>query len=215
MTITHHPSDATLAAFAAGQLDEGSGVVVASHLAACSICRLWLRKLEDVGGALLADLPPTPMAPGALAKTMERLSVPAEQDKPVPAARPAEHLPWLPEALRPYELGPWRWIGPGVYQRKVSVPSKRDARVFLLKAAPGTKLPEHTHTGVELTQVLAGAFIHDGGRFGAGDFDDAEGDVEHRPTVDVGEECICLVAMTGGIKMIGPIGRLIQPFVRL
>jgi putative transcriptional regulator len=71
------------------------------------------------------------------------------------------------------------------------------------------------HTGIERTQVLAGAFIHDGGRFGAGDFDDAEGDIEHNPRVDVGETCICLVAMTGGIKMTGPIGRLIQPLLRL
>lgn len=215
MTIKHHPSDATLAAFAAGQLDESSSVVVASHLATCSSCRRWLRTLNDVGGVLLSDLPPTRLSPEALSKTLGRLSGPLEQDEPVRTAPAVEDMPWIPHALRPYKLGPWRWIGPGIYQRQVSVPTKGDARVFLLKAAPGTKLPEHTHTGVERTQVLAGAFIHDGGRFGAGDFDDAEGDIEHRPKVDVGEECICLVAMTGGIKMTGPIGRLIQPFVRL
>jgi putative transcriptional regulator len=102
----------------------------------------------------------------------------------------------------------------GVHQRTVEV-AGNGARVFLLRAKPGTKLPTHTHTGIERTQVLAGAFIHDGGRFGAGDFDDAEGDVEHRPRVDIGEACICLVAMTGSIRLTGPIGRLIQPFVRL
>ena len=215
MTIKHHPADETLASFAAGHLDEGSAVVVASHLATCSSCRQWLRSLEAVAGALLSDLPPALMAPGALAKTLDQLSGTLEQEKAIRKPRAVDDTPWLPKALRNYELGPWRWIGPGVYQSKVSVPSKDDARVFLLKAAPGTILPEHTHTGVERTQVLAGAFIHDGGRFGAGDFDDAEGDVEHRPTIDMGEECICLVAMTGGIKMTGPIGRLVQPFVRL
>ena len=215
MTVKHHPSDETLAAFAGGQLDAGSSVVVGSHMASCPRCRRWLRTLENVGGVLLSDLPPTPMAPEALKKTIGRLSGPLELDQPVRIAKATEDLPWLPQALRPYDLGPWRWIGPGVYQRKVSVPTKGDERVFLLKAAPGTKLPKHTHTGIERTQVLAGAFIHDGGRFGAGDFDDAEGDIEHRPRVDAGEECICLVAMTGGIKMTGPIGRLIQPFLRL
>lgn len=215
MTVMHHPSDTTLAALAAGQLDEGSRVVVSSHLATCSSCRNWLHTLEDVGGVLLSDLDPTPMAPEALSKTLERLSGPLDQSKLARKSSPPEDMPWLPHALRSYEVGPWRWIGPGVHQRKVSVPSKDDVRVFLLKAAPGTKLPHHIHTGFERTQILAGAFIHDGGRFGAGDFDDAEGDVEHRPTVDVGEECICLVAMTGGIKMTGPIGRLVQPFLRL
>jgi len=215
MTVKHHPSDATMAALAGGQLDGGSSVVVASHLATCPSCRRWLRALEDVGGMLLSDLPPTPMSPGALTRTMARLAGPFEQGKHVRTAPVVEDLPWLPEALRPYELGPWRWIGPGVYQRKVSVPTNGDARVFLLKAAPGTKLPEHTHTGVERTQVLTGAFTHDGGRFAAGDFDDAEGDTEHRPRVDMDEGCICLVAMTGGITLTGRIGRLIQPFVRL
>ena len=32
MTIAHHPTDATLAAFAAGTLDEGRALVVATHL---------------------------------------------------------------------------------------------------------------------------------------------------------------------------------------
>lgn len=215
MTIKHHPSDTTLATFAGGQLDPGSSAVVSSHLASCQTCQRWVATLENLGGVLLADLPATPMVPGSLTNTMGRLNVPSEADEPERVFTAAEDAAWLPEALRPYKLGPWRWLAPGVYQRKVDVPSGDGSRVFLLKAAPGTRLPVHIHTGVERTQVLAGAFTHDGGRFGAGDFDDAEGDVEHRPSIDPGEECICLVAMTGDIKMTGPIGRVIQPLLRL
>ena len=94
-------------------------------------------------------------------------------------------LPGCRMCCAPIGSGDGNGSASGVYQRKVLVPETDAARVFLLKAAPGTKLPVHTHTGVERTQVLAGAFIHDGGRFGAGDFDDAEGDIEHRPTVDL------------------------------
>jgi putative transcriptional regulator len=89
------------------------------------------------------------------------------------------------------------------------------SRVFLLKAAPGTHLPHHTHVGTELTVILKGAFRHAGGRFGVGDCDDADEAVEHLPVVEDGEECICLVAMQGHIRLLSFVGRLIQPFVRM
>lgn len=215
MTINHHPSDLTLAEYAADRLDEGSSIVVRAHLEGCSKCRRLVATFEAVGGVLLSDLPPTPMEPTSLAKVLERLPDTAEAERRPHTASPRSDLTQFPAALRDYALGPWRWVGPGVYWRKVSLPPGDGARVFILKAAPGTRLPHHTHTGVERTQVLAGAFVHDGGRYGAGDFDDAEGDIEHRPTVAGGEECICLVAMTGGIKLTGNIGRFLQPFIRL
>lgn len=216
MTIEHHPSFATLAEFAAGTLDAGSCLVVGAHVAKCPQCRPIVQDFESIGGALLCELPPTPMQHDALAKTLAQLDETPFEDATEATAHAAPgDMPWLPEALRDREFGPWRWIGIGVEQRAVKVEGEDSARVFLLRARPGVKLPVHVHTGIERTQVLAGAFIHDGGRFGAGDFDDAEGDIEHNPRVDVGETCICLVAMTGGIKMTGPIGRLIQPFLRL
>lgn len=215
MTIRHHPSDATLAEFSAGTLDAGSRLVVHAHVQGCSRCRRIVEDLERVGGALLADLPPVAMQPGSLAKTLARLDEAPAEVATETARAAGDEIPWLPEALRNCEVGPWRWIGIGVEQRSFKVRGEDSARVFLLRAKPGVKLPVHTHTGIERTLVLAGAFIHDGGRFGAGDFDDAEGDVEHNPRAEVGETCICLVAMTGGIKMTGPIGRLIQPFLRL
>ena len=113
-----------------------------------------------------------------------------------------------------HELGPWRWIAPGLHHRVVKVTDSA-SRVFMLKAAPGVRLPDHSHTGTELTCVLSGAFIHEGGRFAAGDCDDADQDVGHRPIIDGEEECICLVAMQGELKLSGVLGRLMLPFIRL
>jgi putative transcriptional regulator len=73
----------------------------------------------------------------------------------------------------------------------------------------------HSHTGVEMTCVLAGAFRHEGGYFGPGDFDLGDDTIEHEPVVEPAGECICLVAMQGRLQLNGFIGRLIQPFVRL
>ena len=97
----------------------------------------------------------------------------------------------------------------------VFVPLEDGVRVFLLKAAAGTKMPQHTHSGVELTMVLTGAFEHEFGRFAPGDVEEADGGIDHRPMVDKSAECVCLVAMSGKLKLQGLAGKLFQPFVRI
>lgn len=214
MSIMHHPSDATLAAFASGTLDEARGLVVATHLSLCAQCRNAVRAFEHVGGALLDDLEPTAMTAGALERAMTQLGQPEPKMSAtlVPRARTA---PDVPAPLSQYGLGSWRWIGPGVQWRPVDVSSEDGVRVFMLKAAPGTRLPRHKHTGTEWTCVFQGAFHHDLGRYGSGDFDGADESVEHNPTVEEGVACICLVALQGNIQLQSWLGRLLQPLIHL
>ena len=61
MSIAHHPSDEILAAFAAGTLDHGQHVAIATHLVSCPQCREFARAMEHVGGAMLTDLAPAPL----------------------------------------------------------------------------------------------------------------------------------------------------------
>ena len=158
----------------------------------------------------------TALSQNALQSTLAQL------DLPLPARwqqlsthhKPMNDLDVAPNSLKPYELGPWQWISRGVYWRAASVPADKGARVFLLKAAPGTKLPRHTHTGNELTLVLKGAFTHEWGHYGTGDLDDAGETIKHQPVVDTGEECICLVAMDGQLRLLGITAPIFQPFVR-
>lgn len=216
MSTTHHPSEETLISFMDGSIDVGRRIVVAAHMELCPSCRRLAGALDASGGAYLEQLAATPLADGALESVLSRLDTGPSAQQRAPAAA-ATDLPVALHALAPYELGPWRWIGPGVHWRSVSVPAAtRDGtRVFLLKAAPGTHLPHHAHQGTELTVILKGAFTHAGGRFGVGDCDDADASVEHKPVVEEGEDCICLVCMQGNIRLLSLVGRLIQPFVRM
>ncbi len=214
MTIMHHPGDETLAAFAAGTLDEARAVVVATHLSLCPQCRGTMRAFELAGGAMLEAANSAAMSADALQSAMARLG---ESPPVIPDDLPVRDRADgdLPAPLSHYGLGAWRWIGRGVQWRTVDVASDDAVRVFMLKAAPGTKLPRHKHTGTEWTCVFEGAFRHDLGRYGPGDFDEADDTVEHDPVVEQGAPCICLVAMQGTIKLQGTLGRLIQPFLRI
>ena len=216
MSIEHHPTDSMLAAFAAGTLDHGQHVAIATHLVACSQCRTFMRSMEKVGGAVLTSLMPASMSNDALAKVEAQLNEPV---RPAAAATvptvPETEVPGLPKFLRRYRFGNWKWIAPSVHLRPIILPYASGTRVFLLKSGPGTKMLEHTHTGIEMTCVLSGAFSQDGGHYGPGDFDLGDETIDHLPVVEPGQDCVCLVAMQGELRLNGLIGRIIQPFVRL
>jgi putative transcriptional regulator len=210
MTIYHHPSDETLAAFAAGTLGDARRLIVATHLSLCGQCNDLVHALDHIGGVMLDKISPVAMSHGALPRLLQRL----DDLDPAPETAPNVVGSW-PAPLERYTIERWRWVGPGVEWCSVNVPVVNDTRVFMLRAKPGTKLPHHRHSGIEWTCVIQGAFVHDGGRFGRGDFDEADEAHEHKPFVDHGEPCICLVALQGNIQLQSRLGRLLQPFIRL
>jgi len=222
MDIQHHPDDDLLLAQANGRLEAGTGLVLASHLELCDTCRQRLRLLEVLGGVLLDELEPADLADDALARTLARID---RHDRLVAARAAAPRRikatapPPLPEGARwPRSLShcsatPWRWIGPGMRWSRVSVPEAPEANVFLLRIAAGKYLPQHTHRGLELTQVLSGRF-HDGRMlFGPGDFDAADGSIHHQPVVQDGAECICLASVDGKLHFDGAIARFFGSLV--
>lgn len=213
MSIKHHPDEIMLAAYAAGTLDLGQHAAVATHLLACPQCRNWVHALERIGGAVLEDLPPAAMAKDALNATTKRIGEPAPARLRPVAAETA--TPGLPGFVRGFRFGHWQWVAPRVSLRRIVLPEPSPTRIFLLRSGPGTRMLEHSHTGLEMTCILAGGFSHAGGHFQPGDFDLGDESILHQPVVDAGEECICLVAMQGDLRLKGLTGRLMQPFIRL
>lgn len=214
--ISHHPSDESLLRFAAGTLPAGPSLVVATHLEGCPACRARLAAFTATGGRLIEDSPPERMSTGGLADVMARIDA-HEAAGPLPPPRVPRHGVdiALPTVLARCDTGPWRWFGPGVKMSRVSIPHAPKALVTLLRVGPGRALPEHTHSGLEFTQVIAGSFSDALGRYGPGDLAEMDAEVEHQPVVDADGECICLAAFDGQMVLSGLFGRLMQPFVRI
>jgi putative transcriptional regulator len=212
MSITHHPSEQLLIRYASGELDEGQSLAIATHIEVCAACRGTTHALEQLAGTALEDIEPVPLGAGAFASIEARLD-----DLPAPSpARPEVMKSSAPPAsLQRYALSGWKWVAPGVSMRPVLLPKTSKTRAFLLKSAKGTSMLQHTHSGIEMTCILSGSFSHEGGRFVAGDFDFGDDNVDHKPIVGNDEDCVCLVAMTGELRLEGILGRIIQPFIRL
>ncbi len=210
--ISHHPADDLLLALAAGRLPPGAALVLGVHLEGCAHCRQQLQTLHALGGALIEDAEPLALAPDAWARTLQRIDA-GEPPPPPPLAadhgapgvaalQPPDGLRW-PQALRDCRSSRWRWMGPGMRFARLTLAADPQARLFLLRVAPGRSLARHSHEGLELTQVLCGRFDDGRSGFGPGDFDATDETVHHQPVVQPGGECICLAYLERGLRFEG------------
>jgi len=215
MKIVHHPDNATLVSFAAGSLDESFATVVAAHIASCPTCGATLRDIEAVGGSLLESVSPAMLSPTALKQTLSRLGE-IYGDGGGETAKPAQSAPEVPLPLAKLLTGgldtiAWKTVSPGVAKRSVPISKAAKGSLTLLKIAPGKKIPDHGHNGMEITLVLKGSYRDALGRFGPGDIADLDEHVEHQPVVDSSDPCICIVATEAPTRFKSLFGRLLQP----
>ncbi len=214
MTIRHHLSDQLLMAYAAGQLPEAFNLLVATHLSMCDDCRAQAASFDAVGGALIDRADAVAMDEGSLETALARIDGLAQAT----ARAPARAAGILPAPLVDYVGGDldrvkWRSIGMGVKQ--AILPTDRAASARLLYIPAGRAVPDHGHRGLELTLVLQGAFSDSSDRFGRGDVEIADQDMQHTPTAEAGMDCICLAATDAPLRFTDFLPRLVQPLFRI
>lgn len=215
MTIMHHPPADILGDFASGSLSEAEHLVVAVHLAQCDICQPFVRMMDQLAGTALADAT-APAAPGGFAAIMEGIDrKAAPPSAPAGPAHIDPDLADLPEPLQRCRMGRWRWVAPGLTTRPILLTPSGKSRAFLLHGQPGMRLIQHTHTGNELTCVLKGSYTDGAQRYETGDVDFGDDEVSHELLVSDDGPCLCIIAMTGDLRLQGLLGRLISPFIRL
>ncbi len=214
MTIRHHLSEQLLMGYAAGQLPEAFSLIVATHVSMCDECRARLASHDAVGGALIEEIDEIAMGEAALTAALARIDgLPqATQRAPLRAAG------ILPAPLADYvggDLGAVRWTRVAGGVKQAILPTGRSASARLLYIPAGAAVPDHGHRGMELTLVLQGAFADQNDRFGPGDIEIADEDVEHTPVAMAGEACICLAVTDAPLRFRGMIPRLAQPWFRI
>lgn len=219
--ITHHPAEETIAAYAAGSLDEASALALATHLTLCPACRRLYQGFEDLGGALVAEMPAEPLHADALAATLARARTGGNIAlTPQPASLRARSSPGtsplFPMPLQFYvggdqEAAKWKTLGPGIQHMPLIADGSSTAR--LLRIAPGKSVFQHSHEGNEMTIVLRGSYQAAGATFRRGDLEMADGDVSHRPVAGMDDVCICLAVTDAPLRFDNWIGRLMQPFI--
>ncbi|THD83844.1 transcriptional regulator [Aliigemmobacter aestuarii] len=213
MTIRHHVSDQLLMAYSAGQLPEAFGLVVATHLSMCDECRARAGAFDAVGGSMIERCGTIAMDDGSLDAVLARLSG-APEPRPEPRRRKGLFPTPLADVIGgDLDAVKWRPIGMGV--RQAILPMAKDASARLLHIPAGQAVPDHGHRGMELTLVLQGAFRDESDRFGPGDLEIADEEMEHTPVAEAGADCICLAATDAPLRFNSLMPRLLQPIFRI
>ena len=216
MNIDHHPSEELLLDYATGALDEGWSIALATHLALCPDCRQKVAELEAIGAAFMVTAAPTPVTKTLHAALSSFSDGDVETGVSVPENVGSTSF-IFPEPLRSYIGGdldrvPWRRLGMGVYQCVIPTGDKQSVS-RLLRIPTGKPVPSHSHSGLELTLVLSGAFSDETGHYGRGDFQEADETLEHQPHAIAGEDCICLAVTDAPLRFSSLAARMAQPFI--
>ncbi|MCB1509114.1 MAG: ChrR family anti-sigma-E factor [Hyphomicrobiaceae bacterium] len=205
--------DGLLAGYALGALPRPVRRLVDAHLEMKPQAREFVHGLECLCSAKMEKAPPAALSNR---ETMLSAILAAE-----PAARPCCKAKAhgieasLPRALTSYVGVPldalrWRRILPGL--KEARLPEEDGCSVSLMQIRAGTKVPQHTHEGQEITLVLKGAFADETGRYGAGDIAIGDEALDHRPIVPQDEDCLCFIVIDGRLRLTGPVGGLVSRF---
>ncbi len=215
MNVTQHPDTAWLLDYATGALSRNFELVLGAHLMACAHCRTELRAAERLGAALM-------MAGSAERPQLAPQRVLEAEASPSPwvnaralSAGDTDALDLQTVVSQYLDCGlgalPWRSAGRGLQIARLR--SEEEERLWLVKAAPGTVLPRHSHTGSELTLVLKGAFFSGQTIYSAGDIEDANECVDHQPVVTRESECLCLAVTEGPLRFRSWLPRIAQSYL--
>lgn len=208
--ITHHVPDAMLAAYAAGNLPQSFATVVASHVSLCAQCRVALEAHQAVGGAVLEDTTMVSVSSSLKDDILSQLDAPFT---PEPVYDRSGVFPGPVVQAMKGRAPHWKKLGMGVRQDILTEDDSGSVR--LLYIPPGQAVPDHSHNGLELTLVLQGSFSDETGRFGVGDLEIGDEDLEHTPLAGSGDPCICLAATDANLRFRAFMPRLLQPLFRI
>jgi len=214
--IKHHPSNELLAKFSEGILPATLSVAVAIHVEMCPVCQKELAALEaknadnifiesanDMDDMFDKTLFDAIIADESIDEVYEQAQVSVDvKDKTYT----------LPRALT--RIGHSNFMQIGKLARSRIDLDDGPLRASLLHIDAGGEIPEHTHTGFELTLLLDGEFSDEDGHYVPGDFMMLDGRHNHTPKTIEG--CLCFTVVSSALhfnkgisKLLNPIGNLI------
>jgi len=230
--INNHPSPEMLMDYSSGSLKLSHALCIATHIEGCVVCAQQVRKMTRIGGLLFDQQQSNVLSPKTDIELKNKVMAmldhqPSQQstenhelaEAKAPITVFDDNTYRVPKSLRQfidnnYDQLSWKSLSPSI---KVSelCRDKDGSKIALTRVKPGGKMPNHSHTGDEITLVLEGSFSDEGGQYKKGDFLFQPSDEKHTPIVSKDAECICLTVLDAPIQFTGFFTRWLNPLLRL
>lgn len=199
--------DVLLAGYASGSISPALHALVGAHLELSPVNRSYVRLMEESLANRLSSIPARPLR----SRDARLAEIFGAEPAPKPQIMKDDPRAIIQFFGKPIDDLAYKTLLPGV--RECRLDAGEHTRAILYRIRAGQKLPEHTHDGSEVTLVLRGSFHDQSGHFKRGDIVIADEDVNHVPYADEREECVCFSVIDAPVRLTGPFGRLINPFL--
>ncbi|TMO68230.1 ChrR family anti-sigma-E factor [Pseudoalteromonas aurantia] len=214
--IKHHPTAEMLMQFSQGTLPESLSIAVSAHVEMCPCCAKQVAKNEALCGQELFSDSDALDLDFDFSQMISNIT----EDKAVELVKQYEHelieyhgsKAVVPRAIATLPRSGFSHVGK-LARARLDL-GDGDVRASLLQISPGGEIPNHTHTGFELTLLLEGSFEDESGSYVAGDFIWLDGRHTHTPKTQDG--CLCFTLVNSALhfnkglsKLLNPIGNLI------
>lgn len=177
--------------YALGALSLWEARAFEEHLSeGCGHCAAELQGFEETTLALALAAPE--VSPSASVR-QKLLSLVAEEGthQRSQAAAPSPLM-----TLRADE-GEWHEAGKGIKVKQLFADPQSGMVTTLVRMPPGTRIPLHSHSGIEQCYVIEGDFHADNQSLGAGDFHCAQPGSVHEPVYTVNGALLLIIAPEG------------------
>lgn len=204
--------DTLLMRYAAGSLSKAEQLVIAVHVSLNLVSRRKVAHYEEIGGRIMQEVVPAPIEKDCLDSIFRRIDdcPPCEEkEKPktlCPEKRAAHaDIPDVVHMLldghcHERELCWSQKSGFDVIDLSPATANPCPLKLFLLRLKPHQKTLHHSHTGMEITVVLAGSYRDESGTYRKGDIAIiADGSFIHAPVAEE-EGCLCLTLASGPLR---------------
>ena len=218
--IKHHPKQALLKTYIAGELPASISVIIAAHIELCPHCQEQVEMLTQQAAKETFTSQCSTEAIDLDSIDIDAMinNITLNDDieiSEVPKAIEVElnnKQYFLPQVLR--NLPQSNWAKLGKLSRSRITLEDDNLHTSLLHIDAEGSVPAHTHNGFEITLLLEGSFKDEMGTYNQGDFIWLDGKHTHNPITESG--CLCLTVssdslhFTQGIsKLLNPIGKFI------
>lgn len=224
--IKHHPSETLLTEYCSASLSASLSLAVSIHVDMCPVCQAKVAKIEASNANELFSEQPTQFEKSHTEQfesfeefelnLLDMITSDNSIDEVYEVApvsiKVNEHKYQLPRALTRISHSKFTQVGK-LARSRVALDDGA-LRSSLLHIDAGGEIPEHTHTGFEVTLLLDGEFSDEEDSYVPGDFIWQDGSHQHTPLTKDG--CLCFTVVSSALhfnkgfsKLLNPIGNLI------
>lgn len=205
--MIHHPAKSIVSKFATGELLTPLASMISAHLELCSECKQQYKDLLDIEADQFKNEPvqlSDKEVNDAFSLFMNNIdskkeSLPKAENESFILNVSGENI-ILPHSLSFLKEQKITWKEFGNKNAIAPVITSKEGNFYLIYIGPGESVPEHSHTEIEYSYVVAGSYEDGISKYETGDFSYTDRTHRHSPHATSHDGCLVISWVEGRLN---------------